>query len=137
MPNDGRMAQPVDLAALARDSGRYSAEAFEFIGQGLRHAVTTLKRDQDPLERRHLNASELVDGVLDLAVERFGLLAGPVLRQMHISGPEDIGRITFILIEHEVFTRQPNDSFEDFLLIPAFSELLPPRFQHHLARISL
>jgi len=127
----------VDLAALARSSARYPTDAFEFVGQGLRHAVTILKRDQEPTERRHLDAAELVEGVLDLAVERFGMLAGPVLHQMGLATPEDIGRITFILIEHEVFTRQPSDRFEDFLVVPAFAGSLQARIHQRLATLTL
>lgn len=131
------MSQPVDLAAIARDTATYSVEAFEFVGQGLRHAVKMLGREEVPVPERHLDAAELVAGVLDLAVEQFGYLAPTVLERLALRSPEDIGRITFILIDHQVFTRQPSDRFEDFLVLPGFADGFEARIRDRLARIQL
>lgn len=131
------MSQPVDLAALARDSQAYSVESFEFVGQGLRHAVKILGREEAPITERHLDASELVAGVLDLAVEQYGYLAQPVLDALHLRSPEDIGRITFILIDHQVFTKQPSDRFEDFQVLPGFADDLAARVRDRLAKVQL
>lgn len=131
------MTQPVDLAMLARDSHGYSVEAFEFVGQGLRHAVKILGREQAPVVERHLDAAELVAGVLDLAVEQYGFFARPVLDALRLRSPEDIGRITFILIDHQVFTKQPSDRFEDFQVLPGFTEELEARVRDRLAKVHL
>ena len=131
------MSEPVDFAALARSSDRYPTEAFEFVGMGLRHAVKILGRETAPIETRHLDAGELVAGIIDLAVEQYGMFAGPVLHRLGLRGPEDIGRVTFILIDHQVFTRQPSDRFEDFLVLPGFTEELDTRIRRRLDQVHL
>lgn len=131
------MAQPTDMASIAQSSDRYAVEAFEFVGRGLRHAVKILGREESPTAERHLDAAELVSGVLDLAVSQFGFLARPVLDSYLLRSPEDIGRITFLLIDHNIFTRQPSDHFEDFLVLPGFAQQLDERIQRRMADVHL
>jgi uncharacterized repeat protein (TIGR04138 family) len=132
------MSEPVDLVALARASQRYAPDAFALVGEGLRHAVKTLGRDHESeTAKRHLDAGELVEGVLDVATEQFGLLAGPVLAAQGLHGPEDVGRVTFLLIDHGIFSRQPSDRFEDFLELVPFSIGLAERQRQRLERVKL
>lgn len=126
------MAQHPDIEALKDLAGGYDVEAFAFIGESLRHAARSLGREAVEIDARHLTASELVGGVLDLADRRFGLLADLVLRGWGINGSIDIGRITFALIEHGIFSRQPTDRIEDFSGGPDFSEELRARSHHRL-----
>ena len=60
-------------------------------------------------------ARELVEGAVDLAASRYGLLGEMVLSSWGIRRPEDIGAITFALIQHGVFSKQPDDRLEDFV----------------------
>lgn len=126
------MAQIPDLHALAAAQGRYDVEAFCFVSQGLRHAAKLYRKEKRTGESRHLTAAELVEGVIDLAAERFGLLAGPVLQQWGVRGSEDVGNITFTLIDNKVFAKQPSDRLEDFLGGPVFAELLTERVRARL-----
>jgi len=109
------MPQTPDLAELAASDGRYPVEAFAFVGQSLRHIAKSLGKDRaEAAADRHLNASQLVDGVIDLAAERFGLLGDLVLRRWGIRSSDDVGTLTFVLIAHGVFSKQPGDRIEDF-----------------------
>jgi len=121
------MARIPNLHKLARQTGRFDAEAFSFVSQGLCHAARKLGKRTKVGSDRHLCARELLDGTLDLAAERFGLLAELVLRSWGLKAPEDIGEITFLLIEHGVFSKQPNDRLEDFVEGPAFGPTLAQR----------
>lgn len=126
------MAQLPDITALAQGAGGYDVEAFAFVGESLRHAARSLGRETAETDARHLSAAELVGGVLDLADRRFGLLADLVLRGWGITGSIDIGRITFALIEHGIFSKQPSDRIEDFTGGPDFAEELRTRARQRL-----
>jgi uncharacterized repeat protein (TIGR04138 family) len=129
------MAHVPDITALAEGAGGYDVEAFAFVGESLRHAARSLGRETAEADARHLTAGELVSGVLDLADHRFGLLADLVLRGWGINGSIDIGRITFALIEHGIFSKQPTDRIEDFSGGPDFAEELRSRSRHRLVAV--
>ncbi len=116
-----------DLQELARLDGRYDAQAFGFVGEGLRHAAKLYGKDTPGCVERHLTATQLVEGVLELAVERFGMLAELVLRSWGVRRSEDVGSITFLFIEHGVFSKQPSDRLEDFSGGPSFGPELAVR----------
>ncbi len=121
------MTQIPDLHELASRTGKYDVEAFCFVSQGLRHAAKLFGKDRSSGDERHLTAPQLVAGTLDLAVDRYGLLAELVLRRWGVRASEDIGAITFALIDNRVFTKQPSDRLEDFYAGPEFSDALRQR----------
>lgn len=121
------MTQIPDLHELASRTGKYDVEAFCFVSQGLRHAAKLFGKERSSGDERHLTALQLVDGTLDLAADRYGLLAELVLRRWGVRASEDIGAITFALIENHVFTKQPSDRLEDFYAGPEFADALRQR----------
>jgi uncharacterized repeat protein (TIGR04138 family) len=126
------MAGNPDIQELARLDGRFDAQAFGFIGEGLRHAAKLYGKDAPGCAERHLTATQLVEGVLELAVERFGMLAELVLRSWGVKRSEDVGSITFLFIEHGIFSKQPSDRLEDFSGGPAFGPELAVRARRRL-----
>jgi uncharacterized repeat protein (TIGR04138 family) len=126
------MTETPDLERLAAALGIYPVEAFVLLGEGLRHASGKLGRDRAQGAGRHLTAQELVDGVLDLAAERWGLMAIPLLRRWRLERGDDLGRITFHLIEHGVLGKQPCDRIEDFAGAPDFAAALRERVRQRL-----
>ena len=62
--------------------------------------------------------------MLELAVMRFGCLATSVLRSWGLRKSEDIGNVTFHLIEEGLFGKQSGDSLEDFKGGPVFHDLV-------------
>jgi uncharacterized repeat protein (TIGR04138 family) len=118
------MARKPDLGSVALDDGRYHVEGFHFIGQSLTHAVKLFRPEDASGAARHLTAQELIQGAIDLAASRYGLLGDLVLSSWGISRNEDIGEITFTLIEHGIFTKQPDDRREDFAGHAPLSEAL-------------
>lgn len=126
------MAQGPDLRTLARSDGRYDVEALHFIGGSLRHAAKLHGREHATGDSRHLSAQELVAGAADLAAERFGLLGDLVLASWGIRSGDDIGIITFVLIEHGVFSKQSHDRIEDFYGSPPLAETVRLRVRRRL-----
>ncbi len=115
------MGGNVKLEELAALHGRYRPEAYAFVAEGLHLAAERTGKLHRQGSARHLDAQELLDGVLALAAERYGLLADRVLNRWGIYRSEDVGAITFHLIEAEVLGGQPGDREEDFANGPNFS----------------
>lgn len=131
------MKKVPDLADLARRDGRFDAEAYAFVSQSLRHAAKLHRKDRASGAERHLTANQLVEGAIDLAVERYGLLADLVLRSWGVRRSQDLGEITFALIEHGVFTKQPSDRIEDFYTGPDFVGAVEGRVTDRIAKRSV
>ncbi len=128
------MAEAPDVRLMVTDLGRYDVEGFCFVSQSLRHAAALSAGQRAPGERRHLTAQQLIDGVIDLAAERYGLLGEVVLRRWGIRSGEDVGAMTFMLIEKGVFSKQPSDRPEDFYGGAQFAEALRDRVSARLAK---
>jgi uncharacterized repeat protein (TIGR04138 family) len=93
--------------AVSKDN-RYDVEAYLLVCQAVGYTCEKLG------ERRHITGPELLDGLCDLAVERFGYLAPTVLDHWGVTQTGDIGEIVFNLIDVELLSRRPEDSKEDF-----------------------
>ena len=72
--------------------------------------------------RRHVTGAELAWACRDLALERFGLLARPVLEHWGILATKDFGRIVFDLVGAGLLVTQPDDRPEDFLAVYDFGD---------------
>ncbi len=73
-------------------------------------------------ERRHISGRELALACRDLALERFGVMAGLVLDHWGIRASSDIGDIVFTLVDLELLMSQPTDSRDEFAGVFDFSE---------------
>ncbi len=107
-------ASPASLANEAFDQvaatrPEYSKDAFQFVRDGVDHAVRSLSRTS-----RHVTPRELLDSLRVLALERFGSAARDQLRSWGVTSCEDFGEIVFTLINGGLFGSQPEDRKEDF-----------------------
>jgi len=103
-----------DYHKLAIDDGRYSPYAFQFLFEGLDHAVKLHKRHQREGAARHVSGQELIEGMKAYARELFGPLAAYVWRTWGIRETIDWGNIVFLLVDAELLTRQDGDTLDDF-----------------------
>src|SRR5919108_3518507 len=109
------------LAEVARRDARYAYEAYEFIFHALHHAQKLLGREppeqargQAAEDRHHVSGPELLQGVRDLALREFGLMARTVFRMWGIRSTGDWGEIVFNLIEAGLMSKTDGDRREDF-----------------------
>lgn len=108
------------LEELVASVGAYPIDAFFFTQEGLHFAAERAhgaaiagespKRRQD----RHINGRQLCEGLRDLAVERWGLMARAVLGTWGIHTTDDFGRIVFAMIEAGLLQKRPDDTIDDF-----------------------
>ncbi len=121
-----------ELTALAAAHGQYPVEAYAFVGEALRHAAQALGKQEAEGEERHITAQQLVEGVLGLAAQRYGLQAADVMRSWGLIKSEDVGTITYHLIECGIFGRQQSDDRRDFDNGPSFTAALEEALRRDL-----
>jgi uncharacterized repeat protein (TIGR04138 family) len=109
-------------AAVAKDP-RYRVEAHLLVCDAVQFTVGRLP------ERRHVSGRELCEGLVDLALERYGYLAGLVLGRWGIRETDDVGEIVFNLIEVGLLSKTDEDTKEDFEAVFDLHHVLKERYQ--------
>jgi uncharacterized repeat protein (TIGR04138 family) len=104
------------LARLRGSDEEYHERAYLFV-------LATIEFLQSRLEaRRHVTGAELAWACRDFAVERFGLLAQPVLEHWGVRRTDDIGRIVYALVEAGLLAALPTDREDEFAGVYEFGE---------------
>lgn len=73
-------------------------------------------------ERRHITGRELSLACRDLALERFGVMAGLVLQHWGVTSTSDLGDVVFTLVELGLLMSQPNDTKDEFIDVYDFDQ---------------
>jgi uncharacterized repeat protein (TIGR04138 family) len=109
------------LAEVVRKDPRYAYEAYEFVFHALGHTQKRLDReppadaDRGKAEDRyHVSGPELLEGIRDLALREFGLMARVVFQRWGIQRTGDFGEIVFNLIEAGLMSKTDRDTRADF-----------------------
>jgi len=115
MPPSNEPTKQKSLQQVARDFGPYPADAYEFVQRGLSHTVQKIHGTVvDPDASRHVSGQQLCEGLRELALSQWGLLARTVLCRWSITSTVDFGRIVFALINVGQMQKTEDDSLEDF-----------------------
>ena len=96
------------LARIRAKGGAFDERGYLFVLASIEYVQSRLT------VRRHISGSGLAWACRDLARERFGLLARPVLAHWGFTRTEDFGRIVYTLVEIGLLVTLPGDSEEDF-----------------------
>jgi uncharacterized repeat protein (TIGR04138 family) len=109
------------LAEVVRKDPRYAYEAYEFVFAALHHTQKLLGRQprEQPTEEtaelhHHVSGKELLQGIRELALREFGLMARTVFRIWGIQRTDDFGEIVFNLVESNLMSKTTEDCREDF-----------------------
>src|SRR5438132_14245725 len=108
------------LAEVVRRDPRYAYEAYEFVFAALTHTQRVLGRRPPELPEgeigpeHHVRGPELLEGIRDLALREFGLMARTVFRMWGIDRTADFGEIVFNLIEANLMSKTDEDCRADF-----------------------
>lgn len=104
---------------------RYHRDAFQFVFAALRCAQRILDRlpvDETAEDEAHISGPELLEGVRQLAISEFGLLANTVFRHWGIRSTVDFGHIVFELIDRGEMRKTEHDQLRDFFDIYDFDD---------------
>lgn len=112
------------LADIVQRDPRYACEAYEFLFHALHHTQRMLGRSSEiPPEKledeksnpvAHVSGPELLQGVCDLALHEYGLMARTVLRMWGINKTDDFGEMVFNLVAGGLMCKTDSDTREDF-----------------------
>jgi uncharacterized repeat protein (TIGR04138 family) len=108
------------IAEVVRRDPRYAYEAYEFVYDALTHTQKQLGRHpRDPASgelgpQHHVTGRELLEGVRDLALRQFGLMARTVFRLWGIQRTDDFGEIVFNLVSENLMSKTDDDRLDDF-----------------------
>ena len=95
---------------------RFDERAYLFVLGALEFCQTRLT------ERRHITGRELSMACRDMALERYGVMAGMVLDHWGVRASSDLGDIVFTLVDLGLLISQPGDTREDFLAVFDFDQ---------------
>lgn len=106
---------------------RYRFGAYVFIHESLEYAQRVLKYGQDSPtapregedpeqlpEMPHLTGQQLCEAARQMALERYGKLALPVLHHLGFHTTSDFGELVFKLIDEGVLRKSTRDQRQDF-----------------------
>ena len=115
------------LGQTAAPRSKFHGDAYRFVFEALHHTQQKLKRpvanDLDD-DRAHITGPELLYGIRDLALERYGLLSKNVFLHWGIKSTGDFGRIVFELIERGEMRKTERDRLSDFIDVYDFEDAL-------------
>ena len=119
------------MEEVIRGDGRYPLEAFAFLHDALNRAVNEVygpeaseppRDDPDNVTARHVSGMQLCHSMRDLAVERWGHLAKPVLSKWNIHATIDLGNMVYLLVDNSFMRKTDEDSVEDFRDVYSFDD---------------
>ena len=93
---------------ILRRDGRYAKDAYVFLYEALDYSV---RRKAKP---GHISGQELLDGVRELALDKFGMMARLVFEHWGVCDTADFGEIVFNLVDEGMLKKTEKDSIEDF-----------------------
>src|SRR6478735_3848674 len=102
MPPSSKPAPEKTIDQVVDEVGLYPVEAYEFVRQGLEHTVHKIHGSTQGKTRAslHVGGKDLCEGLRDLALIKWGMLARTVLSRWNIRRTVDFGRIVFAMVEH-------------------------------------
>ena len=110
------------LDELQERNPRFHARSYEFVMQALQTVIQSLD------EPRHISGRELTEGVRELAIGRYGLLAKAVLEHWGIHETEDVGRVVCAMVEQGLLVKEDDDTQEDFVDLFDFEEVFETNY---------
>jgi uncharacterized repeat protein (TIGR04138 family) len=111
-----------DLEQLAARDPRYKLEAYIFTMSAVEYTTRRLGR------QGHVSGRELLEGIRDLAREKFGLTARMVFEHWGVKTTDDFGELVFNLVEAGLLGKTDRDSRDDFKGVYDFSEVFEKHF---------
>lgn len=96
---------------------RYREEAYEFVLKAVEKTIAELPSP------RHVSAWELLEGIKEFAIEKFGPMAKEVFNYWGVRTTDDFGFIVYNLIEYDLLRKSEEDRLEDFFGVYDFEDV--------------
>lgn len=96
------------LRKIVEKDSRYPIEAYLFVLEALYFTRKKFKK------KKHVTARELLEGIKDLALKRYGSMARIVLGHWRIKATMDFGNIVFNMVNNKILSKTKEDRLDDF-----------------------
>lgn len=93
---------------ICKKDKRYKADAYEFLMQALHQTQKKLNR------QGHVNGKELLEGMREVIIDKYGPMAKTVLNHWGIKSTEDVGNIVFNMLSKRLLSKTERDNLDDF-----------------------
>jgi len=124
------------LDEVVRRDSRYAYEAYEFVFAALAHTQRMLGRlppeESAGEQDYHVSGPQLLDGIRELALREYGLMARTVFHMWGIDRTADFGDIVFNLIEAGLMSKTTQDDRRDFADVFDLDQALVHQFRIEL-----
>ena len=103
------------IKAIQADDSRYSSGAYYFLREALDYTIKISFDNEESSElSQHISGQELLEGIKDFALERYGPMAFELFKSWGVNNCKDFGNIVFNLVECQVLGKNDSDTPEDF-----------------------
>ena len=93
------------VSRIVRKDPRFAERAYSFLKDALDFTMQRVEERENG-SQRHVSGQELLEG--------FGPMASTVMKEWGLRNGKNVGEMVFLLIEEDVFSKQPEDSLDDF-----------------------
>jgi len=107
---------------------RYKEGAYIFVMEALAYTQKKYKRT------KHVKGEEMLQGMKELLLNKFGPMTITVLEYWGIKNTEDFGNIVFNLVENRVLSKTEDDNIEEFRDRYDFGEVFELGYRKQLAK---
>jgi len=97
-----------ELRKIIEKDPRYLIDAYVFVRYALDYTMRTLGR------KGHVTGRQLLEGVRQFALEKFGPMARFMLREWGVTTCQDFGNIVFNMVDNHLLGKTEEDSIDDF-----------------------
>lgn len=105
------------IREICLEDPRFKPQAYYFIYEALDYTQKKLKCSG------HVTGPQLAEGIRQLALERFGLMARRVFREWGVNVTSDFGAIVFALVSKNAMGKTDDDNAHDFEDLYKFDEV--------------
>jgi uncharacterized repeat protein (TIGR04138 family) len=102
-----------EIESILQRDNRYPREAYAFVRDALEHTHKMLRKNRQGAQA-HVTGQELLEGIRDYALKKFGPLTLLVFEEWGIRRCEDFGEIVFNLVDEGVLAKTESDSRDYF-----------------------
>ena len=116
------------LEAIQSKDPRYKEDSYLFVMEAL---TFTQKKLKTP---KHVTGEEMLDGMRELLLQKFGPMTLMVLKYWGIETTEDFGNIVFNLVDGKVLSKTEEDDISKFKNFYNFQEVFAHGYRKQLAK---
>jgi len=124
MGNESRASVVNKVREIAEQDGRYSIDSYLFLFEALAFAQAKFRK------KTHVRGKELLEGIKELALERFGPMSKSVFEHWGVKATDDFGEIVFLLVKNGLLGKTSDDKKGDFHAIYSFDDVFVKDYKY-------